>query len=83
VAVQGHFVKVLGDIGNVDAETAAILIENQISADAFSPGSYDELPKDTTEEPWLMDEDEIKSRRDIRRSVRLFGQLWSAACAGG
>ena len=69
---QGHFVKVLGDIGDVNTETAAILIEHQISATAFSPGSLDELPKDNETEPWAMEEDEIAHRRDIRSSHLVF-----------
>ena len=58
---RGHFVKSLGSAGDVNVETAAILLELDISTQAFSSGQHEELPTDSCETPWVMDPAEIAS----------------------
>ncbi|SJK86178.1 exosome complex exonuclease DIS3/RRP44 [Babesia microti strain RI] len=41
---NGYWVRILGDIGHVDVETWAILIENSITVDEFSDSAHKELP---------------------------------------
>eukprot|EP00050_Salpingoeca_kvevrii_P012604 m.23790 g.23790 ORF g.23790 m.23790 type:complete len:1095 (-) comp4173_c0_seq1:8-3292(-) len=65
---EGHFVRELGPAGDVDAETACILVEHEILVPPFSEAQIAELPTDTPENPWRPDPDEIERRRDIRDS---------------
>jgi DIS3-like exonuclease 1 len=69
----GHFVKVVGPAGDVDAETACILLELGISAGPFSDGQVAELPVDAPPHaPWMMAAAEIARRRDVRSSHLVF-----------
>ncbi|OAD03553.1 hypothetical protein MUCCIDRAFT_163112 [Mucor lusitanicus CBS 277.49] len=67
---NGHFVRSLGPIHQLDTEISAILVEHSISvsqaSQGFSQMSLSEMPVDTPENPWKPDQDEIKRRRDLR-----------------
>eukprot|EP00039_Didymoeca_costata_P004242 m.72153 g.72153 ORF g.72153 m.72153 type:complete len:1965 (-) comp12306_c0_seq2:340-6234(-) len=65
---QGHFVKTLGNVGDIDVETQSILLERSVSCDKFSPQQLSELPKPTPEKPWVVDAKEVAQRRDIRKT---------------
>ena len=41
-------------IGDIETETASILVEHDISAPPFAPAQLAELPVDTPENPWIM-----------------------------
>lgn len=69
---NGHFVRSLGKIGDLEAEVAAILIENDLRVPAFSEAQLKELPEDTAQNPWLMSQEEINSRKDLRDSHLIF-----------
>ncbi|GAA5797114.1 hypothetical protein HPULCUR_002493 [Helicostylum pulchrum] len=67
---NGHFVRSLGPIHQLDTEISAILVEHSISvsqaSQGFSQVSLNEMPIDTPENPWKPNKDEIKNRRDLR-----------------
>ncbi|KAK3090437.1 hypothetical protein FSP39_011852 [Pinctada imbricata] len=69
---NGHFVKSLGRMGELETEIAAILMENTISVSTFSEAQMKELPSDTTEDPWRVEESEVEKRRDLRNSHLVF-----------
>ncbi|KAJ2462478.1 hypothetical protein GGI03_004444 [Coemansia sp. RSA 2337] len=70
---QGHFVRVLGPVGNLDTEVDVILVERQIavsqSALKFSLASMREMPISTAQCPWSPSAEEMSSRRDLRDSL--------------
>jgi DIS3-like exonuclease 1 len=49
-----------------------ILVENGISTRPFSDGQLKELPLNTAEKPWVMTQEEISQRRDLRLSHLIF-----------
>ena len=63
---NGHFVRTLGDIGDLDAELDAILVENDIAdcTGPFSQGILSEMPKFDSE--WKPDPKEVEKRKDLR-----------------
>ncbi|KAI9024932.1 hypothetical protein CLU79DRAFT_745488 [Phycomyces nitens] len=67
---QGHYVRSLGPIHQLDTEISAILVEHGISVSqatqGFSEASLKEMPIDTKDNPWRPDQDEIKRRKDLR-----------------
>ncbi|ESO87500.1 hypothetical protein LOTGIDRAFT_127673 [Lottia gigantea] len=69
---NGHFVKSLGTLGELETEVSAILVENSIQSLPFTENQIKELPVDTQDNPWKMDEKEIKKRRDLRNSHLVF-----------
>ncbi|XP_069126738.1 DIS3-like exonuclease 1 [Argopecten irradians] len=69
---NGHFVRALGRIGELETEVAAILIENNIQMSTFSDAQMKELPTDTEEEPWTVEDEEVLKRRDLRNSHLVF-----------
>nr|KAG5699567.1 hypothetical protein BaRGS_033763 [Batillaria attramentaria] len=69
---NGHLVRVLGPIGDLETEIAALLCENEITTSQFTPAQLAELPADSEEEPWEMSADEVTSRRDLRQSHLVF-----------
>jgi len=60
----GHLIKVLGAIGDVDCEMAALLARYDIPADPFGAQSLAELPREG--ENWVIPPDELTKRRDLR-----------------
>ncbi|XP_071139750.1 DIS3-like exonuclease 1 [Mytilus edulis] len=69
---NGHFIRSLGKIGELETEISAILIENNISVPPFSDAQMKELPVDTPENPWNIEDVELKKRRDLRDSHLIF-----------
>ncbi|KAK3604725.1 hypothetical protein CHS0354_018965 [Potamilus streckersoni] len=69
---NGHVVRSLGKRGDLETEIAAILIENSISVNQFSDAQMKEMPADTPERPWRMDESEVNKRRDLRDTHLVF-----------
>jgi protein SSD1 len=63
----GAFVRELGHIGNIPAETEAILADNGISELPFSKKALSGLPPT----PWSIEQSEIDKRRDLR-TTRIF-----------
>ncbi|ORX46300.1 RNB-domain-containing protein [Hesseltinella vesiculosa] len=67
---NGHFVRSLGPIHQLDTEMSAILVEHGISVSqatkAFSEASIKEMPIDTPEQPWTPSNEQIARRRDLR-----------------
>ena len=63
---NGHFVRELGKIGDLDAELESILVEHDIydCTIPFSKGILNEMPKIQGE--WKPDSNEIQKRRDLR-----------------
>ncbi|KAL1922444.1 uncharacterized protein VTP21DRAFT_9983 [Calcarisporiella thermophila] len=73
---NGHYVRSLGPIHQLDTEIQAILVEHEIGVSqaisGFSEASLREMPVDTEETPWLPDQDEVERRRDLRSTHLIF-----------
>ena len=63
---SGHFVRCLGPIDDIETEIATILYEHGLFRSSFSEGIQKEMPINTQDNPWLMDGEEMKNRRDLR-----------------
>lgn len=59
---QGHFVRVLGDIGDKNTETEVLLLEHDIPHQSFSAAVLGDLPQ----MPWQITSDDLRSRCDLR-----------------
>ncbi|KAF9584372.1 DIS3 mitotic control [Lunasporangiospora selenospora] len=68
---NGHYVRSIGPVHELDTEISAILIEHGISVSqttqGFSEGSLKEMPVNTDENPWKPDSKELSRRRDLRK----------------
>ncbi|XP_049633626.1 DIS3-like exonuclease 1 isoform X2 [Suncus etruscus] len=69
---NGHFVRVLGRIGDLEGEIATILVENSISVVPFSEAQMCEMPVNTPENPWKVSPEEERVRRDLRKTHLVF-----------
>ncbi|XP_007127910.1 DIS3-like exonuclease 1 isoform X3 [Physeter macrocephalus] len=69
---SGHFVRVLGKIGDLEGEIATILVENSISVVPFSEAQMCEMPVNTTENPWKVSSEEERERKDLRKTHLVF-----------
>ncbi|CAO3635100.1 unnamed protein product [Cunninghamella echinulata] len=67
---NGHFVRSLGPIHQLDSEISAILVEHGISvsqaSQGFSEASLKEMPQDSPTQPWKPTIDQIEKRKDLR-----------------
>ncbi|KAF9954379.1 DIS3 mitotic control [Modicella reniformis] len=70
---NGHYVRSIGPVHELDTEISAILIEHGISVSqttqGFSAGSIKEMPINTPEQPWRPEPRELSKRRDMRRQI--------------
>lgn len=69
---NGHFVRVLGRIGDLEGEIATILVENSISVVPFSEAQMCEMPVNTPENPWKVSPKEEQERKDLRTTHLVF-----------
>ncbi|XP_012865360.1 PREDICTED: DIS3-like exonuclease 1 [Dipodomys ordii] len=69
---NGHFVRVLGRIGDLEGEIATILVENSISVVPFSEAQMCEMPVNSPEKPWKVSPEEEKRRKDLRKTHLVF-----------
>lgn len=69
---NGHFVRVLGRIGDLEGEIATILVENSISVVPFSEAQMCEMPVNTPENPWKVSSQEGRERKDLRKTHLVF-----------
>ncbi|XP_019581156.2 DIS3-like exonuclease 1 isoform X1 [Rhinolophus sinicus] len=69
---NGHFVRVLGRIGDLEGEIATILVENSISVAPFSEAQMCEMPVNTPENPWKVSPEEERERKDLRKTHLVF-----------
>ncbi|KAG0362050.1 hypothetical protein BGZ54_008789 [Gamsiella multidivaricata] len=60
----GHLERELGDIGNIEIETEALLADNNVMTTAFG----EKVEKCLPELPWAIPENELSRRRDLRQS---------------
>ncbi|XP_071965434.1 DIS3-like exonuclease 2 [Antedon mediterranea] len=60
---KGHLQRSLGEAGEIEPETEAILIEHGVDFSEFSEEVLDCLPRDDN---WCIPEDEIANRKDLR-----------------
>lgn len=58
----GHFVRVLGDIGDKETENEVLLLEHDVPHQSFSALVLDDLPQ----MPWGITVDDLKVRTDLR-----------------
>ncbi|KAM4748024.1 DIS3-like exonuclease 1 [Rhinophrynus dorsalis] len=68
---NGHFVRVLGRIGELEAEIATILVENSVSVNPFSEAQLAEMPVNSPESPWQVTLGE-GNRLDLRETHLVF-----------
>ncbi|KAG0301184.1 hypothetical protein BGZ98_008554 [Dissophora globulifera] len=59
----GHLERELGDIGNIEIETEALLADNNITTTPFG----EKVEKCLPELPWAIPEKELSRRRDLRQ----------------
>nr|XP_045755788.1 DIS3-like exonuclease 1 isoform X2 [Mirounga angustirostris] len=69
---NGHFVRVLGRIGDLEGEIATILVENSISVVPFSEAQMCEMPVNTPGNPWKVSPEEERERKDLRETHLVF-----------
>ncbi|XP_005990163.1 DIS3-like exonuclease 1 isoform X1 [Latimeria chalumnae] len=69
---NGHFVRVLGRIEELETEITSILIENFISVAPFSEAQMREMPVNTPQNPWKVDPEEEAERVDLRNTHLVF-----------
>ncbi|KAF9577226.1 hypothetical protein BGW38_007711, partial [Lunasporangiospora selenospora] len=60
----GHLERELGDIGNIEIETEALLADNNVTTTTFG----EKVEKCLPELPWAIPEKELCRRRDLRQS---------------
>ena len=66
---QGHFVKCLGKVGDLETEIDTILTENAIEVVPFSQGILGEHITLEAAKSWVPDQEEVAKRRDIRSTL--------------
>ncbi|XP_063170414.1 DIS3-like exonuclease 1 [Candoia aspera] len=69
---NGHFVRVLGRIGDLEGEIQTILVENSISVSLFSEAQMCEMPALIPEKPWQVTPEEEQKRLDLRETHLVF-----------
>ncbi|XP_060611346.2 DIS3-like exonuclease 1 [Anolis sagrei] len=69
---NGHFVRVLGRIGDLESEIQTILVENSISVSPFSEAQMCEMPSVIPEKPWEVSPEEERRRIDLRNTHLVF-----------
>ena len=63
---DGHVVRVLGAIGELQTEVDTVLVENEISCPPFTAALLASLPPSTPQAPWRVPAAEAARRRDLR-----------------
>lgn len=69
---SGHFVRSLGPIGNLETEIQSLMVEHSLAAPSFTEAQLRELPTNRADSPWVISEQEIAKRRDLRKSHLIF-----------
>uniref|UniRef100_H9G8N8 DIS3-like exonuclease 1 n=1 Tax=Anolis carolinensis TaxID=28377 RepID=H9G8N8_ANOCA len=69
---NGHFVRVLGRIGDLESEIQTILVENSISVKPFSEAQMCEMPPVVPDTPWEVCPEEERRRTDLRDTHLVF-----------
>lgn len=59
---HGHFVKMLGEIGDKDTENEVLLLEHDVPYQSFSASVLADLPS----QPWSITDEDVKLRQDLR-----------------
>ncbi|KAK3581182.1 hypothetical protein CHS0354_024716 [Potamilus streckersoni] len=59
---HGHFVRMLGNVGDRETENEVLLLEHDVPHNNFSDSVLSFLPK----MPWIITEEDMKRRRDLR-----------------
>ena len=67
----GHFIKIIGDVGDLNTEIACLLKEHRIDLSPFSANALACLPF-VEKDGWKIDDEDIKYRRDLRTTCRIF-----------
>ncbi|XP_034291345.1 DIS3-like exonuclease 1 [Pantherophis guttatus] len=69
---NGHFVRVVGRIGDLEGEIQTILVENSVSVSPFSEAQMCEMPTLVPEKPWQVSPEEQQKRLDLRETHLVF-----------
>ena len=59
---SGTFIDEMGDIGSVEVQTAALLLSQNVTYSGFDDAILGDLPR----VPWVIPEEEMRKRRDMR-----------------
>ena len=62
----GHFIRSRGPIGDLETETSVILVEHSLLTLPFTEGQLREMPRNDLEEPWVIEEQGVLKRKDLR-----------------
>ena len=60
----GHFIRVLGDVGDKSTETQVLLLECDVPFAPFSPNVLSHLPSEGDQ--WIVKEEHLTNRKDFR-----------------
>jgi len=67
---HGRVSEILGPIGDLETEVSCLLCENQVRLEPFSVAAQSCLPPQGSD--WTIPESELESRRDLRKTHRIF-----------
>lgn len=67
---SGRCIDIIGDVGDLETEVAALLLENQVELEPFSVSALSCLP--SRGESWAIAAEEIHKRRDLRYCRQIF-----------
>lgn len=65
----GHCIDIIGNIGDLETEINSLLIENQVNLLPFSLSALSNLPQ---QQEWMIPNNEIQGRKDLRKSRHIF-----------
>uniref|UniRef100_A0A7S4N145 Ribosomal RNA-processing protein 44 n=1 Tax=Guillardia theta TaxID=55529 RepID=A0A7S4N145_GUITH len=68
---SGHYVRTIGDIGDIQCESEVILIEHDVCIREFAPAVFKLLPPVGPNGEWEVPEEEIRKRVDLREGYRV------------
>lgn len=66
---RGRLKQHLGSIGDIEAETKLIMMENEIDETEFPDEAYLGIPGVEDTEPWCLPQEELTNRRDFRSNT--------------
>ncbi len=69
---HGHFVQILGTVGDMDTEMDCLLRENLVDLTPFSARALACLPNVGDGNEWTIHDEEVQKRRDLRMDCRIF-----------
>jgi exosome complex exonuclease DIS3/RRP44 len=69
---RGHYIRTIGEVGNIEVESEVILLENDVCISEFPQKVYRCLPKVGPNGEWDPSPADVKGRVDFRTGYRVF-----------